>query len=262
MYKVFCYMVLFAFLVVVSLFGCSGLADAYAETSLSEVSSDDGRGTSIDIVVDKTYATAYYWRGAFAGVGRANPDLFRTGFMQPSVDVSLGVGFLSVGANVWYSQGVEDVKDNSEMRYSGSLSTGLGPIGITAGATNYRGNSFLFTDSSVLESNVGFSIDALPFDNSVTYYKNVRGDDDESAYIESNIGVSYKHLNLGVTAGVAVGASGLYGTEETALVDVTPSVSYVIDGNAETVVGFNIGYNPNTDLKMPYITIRTSFSID
>lgn len=216
----------------------------------------------IKIEVDKTYATAYYWRGAFAGVGRANPDLFRTGFMQPSVDVTLDAKLFRVGANVWYSQGVEDVKDNSEMRYSGSLGVDVGPIGITAGATNYRGNSFLFTDSSVLEANVGVSINALPFDNGVVYYKNVSGDDDESAYVASNIGIRYKHLAIGVTAGIALGESELYGTEETALVDLTPSISYTMDGDAKTSISFNIGYNPNTDLRIPYITVGTSFSID
>ena len=102
----------------------------------------------------------------------------------------------------------------------------------------------------------------MPFDNNITVYLNLAGDDDSSIYLAPSLGTTYKNLGIGLAAGLALGESALYGTDGAALVDITPSISYSIPGDAETSVSFNIGYNPNNDLKMAYVTIGTSFSID
>ena len=209
----------------------------------------------VDIAIDTTYASAYYWRGASAGAG--------TSFMQPSVDVSYSAGPVSVGANVWYSQGIEVGDDNSEIDYTLYLGASLGAVDISAGVIDYViPNSFPFAEGHVLEANAGVGISALPFDNSITFYMNLAGDDDSSMYLAPSLGTSYKNLGIGLTAGLVLGESEFYGTEGAALVDITPSVSYTIPGDAETSVSFNIGYNPNSDLKMSYVTLGTSFSID
>jgi hypothetical protein len=220
---------------------------------------EEGSSLPVDIVVDATYASAYYWRGAIAGGG--------TSFMQPSVDVSYTAESentaFSVGANVWYSQGIEDGVDNSEIDYTVYLGASLGAIDINAGVIDYViPNSFPFAEDHVLEANAGIGISALPFDNSITVYLNLAGDDDSSIYLAPSLGTTYKNLGIGLTAGLVLGESELYGTDGAALVDITPSISYSIPGDAETAVSFNIGYNPNSDLKMAYVTIGTSFSID
>ncbi len=220
---------------------------------------EEGSSLPVDIVVDATYASAYYWRGAIAGRG--------TSFMQPSVDVSYTAESentaFSVGANVWYSQGIEDGVDNSEIDYTVYLGASLGAIDISAGVIDYViPNSFPFAEDHVLEANAGIGISALPFDNSITVYLNLAGDDDSSIYLAPSLGTTYKNLGIGLTAGLVLGESALYGTDGAALVDITPSISYSIPGDAETAVSFNIGYNPNSDLKMAYVTIGTSFSID
>ena len=87
-------------------------------------------------------------------------------------------------------------------------------------------------------------------------------DDDSSMYLAPSLGTSYKNVGISLTAGLALGESELYGTEGAALVDITPSISYSIPGDPETSVSFNIGYNPNSGLKMSYVTLGTSFSID
>ncbi len=217
---------------------------------------EEGSSLPVDIAIDATYASAYYWRGAIAGGG--------TSFMQPSVDISYAAGPVSVGANVWYSQGIEGGgADNSEIDYTVYLGASLGAVDISAGVIDYViPNSFPFAEGHVLEANAGVGISALPFDNSITVYLNLAGDDDSSIYVAPSLGTTYKNLGIGLTAGLALGESELYGTEGAALVDITPSISYSIPGDAETAVSFNIGYNPNSDLKMAYVTIGTSFSID
>ena len=221
---------------------------------------EEGSSLPVDIVVDATYASAYYWRGAIAGGG--------TSFMQPSVDLSYTAesesSAFTIGANVWYSQGIEGGgADNSEIDYTVYLGASLGAIDINAGVIDYViPNSFPFAEDHVLEANAGIGISALPFDNNITVYLNLAGDDDSSIYLAPSLGTTYKNLGIGLTAGLVLGESALYGTDGAALVDITPSISYSIPGDAETAVSFNIGYNPNSDLKMAYVTIGTSFSID
>jgi hypothetical protein len=217
---------------------------------------EEGSSLPIDIAIDATYASAYYWRGASAGAGMS--------FMQPSVDISYAAGPVSVGANVWYSQGIDGGDaDNSEIDYTLYVGASLGVIDISAGVIDYViPGSAPFAEDHVLEANAGVGISALPFDNNITVYLNLAGDDDSSIYLAPSLGTTYKNLGIGLTAGLALGESELYGTEGAALVDITPSISYSIPGDAETAVSFNIGYNPNSGLKMAYVTLGTSFSID
>ncbi len=238
---------------------CWYIAAVFALTAaagnMAVVAEEEGSSSPVDIVIDATYASAYYWRGASAGVG--------TSFMQPSADVSYSAGAFTVGANVWYSQGIEDGADNSEIDYTLYLGAGLGAIDLNAGVIDYViPNSFPFAEAHVLEANVGVGVNALPFDNSITFYVNLAGDDDSSMYLAPSIGTTYKNLGIGLTAGLALGESALYGTDGAALVDITPSISYSIPGDPETSVSLNIGYNPNSGLKMSYVTIGTSFNID
>ena len=231
--------------------------------NIAVATEEEGSLLPVDIAVDATYASAYYWRGASAGDG--------TSFIQPSVDVSYTAGPVTVGANVWYSQGIErpddehghELEDNSEIDYTVYLGASLGVVDVSAGVIDYViPNSFPFAEDHVLEANAGIGISALPFDNSITFYVNLAGDDDSSMYLAPSLGTSYKNLGIGLTAGLVLGESAFYGTEGAALVDITPSISYTIPGDAETSVSFNIGYNPNSDLKMSYVTLGTSFSID
>ena len=228
--------------------------------NMTVVAEEEGSSLPVDIVIDATYASAYYWRGASAGGG--------TSFMQPSVDLSYTAesesSAFTIGANVWYSQGIEGGgADNSEIDYTVYLGASLGAIDISAGVIDYViPNSFPFAEDHVLEANAGIGISALPFDNNITVYLNLAGDDDSSIYLAPSLGTTYKNLGIGLTAGLVLGESELYGTDGAALVDITPSISYSIPGDAETAVSFNIGYNPNSDLKMAYVTIGTSFSID
>ena len=226
-----------------------------AVVNIAVATEEEGSLLPVDIAIDATYASAYYWRGASAGAG--------TSFLQPSLDISYTAGPVAVGANVWYSQGIEDGVDNSEIDYTVYLGASLGAVDVSAGVIDYViPNSFPFADGHVLEANAGIGISALPFDNSITFYMNLDGDEDNSMYLAPSLGTSYKNLGIGLTAGLALGESDFYGTEGAALVDITPSISYTIPGDAETSVSFNIGYNPNSDLKMSYVTLGTSFSID
>lgn len=233
---------------------------ASAAGTVTLAAEEEGSSLPIDITIDATYASAYYWRGASAGAGMS--------FMQPSVDVSYTAGPVTVGTNVWYSQGIDDggkndSTNNSEIDYTVYVGASLGAVDISAGVIDYViPGSFPFAEDHVLEANAGVGISALPFDNSITFYMNLAGDDDSSMYLAPSLGTSYKNLGIGLTAGLALGESELYGTEGAALVDITPSISYSIPGDPETSVSFNIGYNPNSGLKMSYVTLGTSFSID
>ena len=228
--------------------------------TVTVVAEEEGSSLPIDIAIDATYASAYYWRGASAGA--------ETSFMQPSADISYAAGPVTVGTNVWYSQGIDgggenDSTNNSEIDYTVYVGASLGAVDISAGVIDYViPGSFPFAEDHVLEANAGVGISALPFDNSITFYMNLAGDDDSSMYLAPSLGTSYKNLGIGLTAGLALGESELYGTDGAALVDITPSISYSIAGDPETSVSFNIGYNPNSGLKMSYVTLGTSFSID
>lgn len=236
---------------VIAVFGLAAVAGG-----MTVVAEEEGSSLPVDIAIDATYASAYYWRGASAGAG--------TSFMQPSLDISYAAGPISVGANVWYSQGIDGGEaDNSEIDYTVYFGASLGAVDISAGVIDYViPGSFPFAEDHVLEANLGVGVSALPFDNSITFYTNLAGDDDSSMYLAPSLGTSYKNLGIGLTAGLALGESELYGTDGAALVDITPSISYSIAGDPETSVSFNIGYNPNSGLKMSYVTLGTSFSID
>ena len=236
---------------IVAIFGLASVAG-----SVTVVAEEEGSSLPVDIAIDATYASAYYWRGASAGAG--------TSFMQPSADISYSAGAFTIGTNVWYSQGIDGGDtDNSEIDYTVYLGAGLGAIDINAGVIDYViPGSFPFAEDHVLEANLGVGVNALPFDNSITFYVNLAGDDDSSMYLAPSLGTTYKNLGIGLTAGLALGESALYGTDGAALVDITPSISYSIPGDPETSVSLNIGYNPNSGLKMSYVTIGTSFSID
>ena len=239
------------------------LAAVMGNTVLMAQDADDST-SPISIVGDIPYVSRYYWRGS----DLSNGD---DGFLQPSIDVSYtaaseGSSF-TIGANVWYSQGIEDgtaIKDNSEIDYSAYIGVSVGPADISAGVIDYViPNDTPFAEGDVLEANVGVSINTLPFDNNVTFYLNLDGDDDDSAYLAPSVGYTYKSLSFGLTLGLALGESAYYGTDGTKLIDITPSVSYAVPfGDNETSISLNIGYNPETDLKIPYITVGTSFSID
>ena len=56
---------------IVAIFGL-----AFAAGTMTAVAEEEGSSLPIDIAIDATYASAYYWRGASAGAG--------TSFMQPS----------------------------------------------------------------------------------------------------------------------------------------------------------------------------------
>lgn len=240
---------------IVAVFGLASLVG-----NMTVGAEEEGSSLPVDIAIDATYASAYYWRGASAGAG--------TSFMQPSADVSYAAGAFTIGANVWYSQGIDgggedNSTDNSEIDYTVYLGAGLGAVDVSAGVIDYViPGSFPFAEDHVLEANVGVGVNALPFDNSITFYMNLAGDDDSSMYLAPSLGTTYKNVGIGLTAGIALGESELYGTDGAALVDITPSISYSIPGDPETAVSLNIGYNPNSGLKMSYVTIGTSFSID
>ena len=230
--------------------------------TMAVAAEEEGSLLPVDIAIDATYASAYYWRGASAGDG--------TSFMQPSADISYTAGPISVGANVWYSQGIDGGDaDNSEIDYTVYLGASLGAIDISAGVIDYAiPGGAPFADGHVLEANLGVGVSALPFDNSIAFYMNLVGEEDDSGdaansmYLAPSLGTSYKNVGIGLTAGLALGESDYYGTEGAALVDITPSISYSIPGDSETSVSFNVGYNPNSGLKMSYVTVGTSFSID
>ena len=57
----------------------------------------------------------------------------------------------------------------------------------------------------MLEANLGVGVNALPFDNSITFYMNLSGDDDSSMYLAPSLGTTYKNLGIGLTAGLVLG---------------------------------------------------------
>ena len=102
--------------------------------TVTVVAEEEGSSLPIDIAIDATYASAYYWRGASAGAG--------TSFMQPSADISYAAGPVTVGANVWYSQGIDgggenDNTNNSEIDYTVYVGASLGVVDISAGVIDY-----------------------------------------------------------------------------------------------------------------------------
>ncbi|MBT3909151.1 MAG: hypothetical protein HOF27_05675 [Rhodospirillaceae bacterium] len=65
-----------------------------------------------------------------------------------------------------------------------------------------------------------------------------------------------------MTLGIAGESPNYYGVDSTALVDITPSVSFDIPvgEEASAAVGMSIAYNPETDGVLPFVTIGTSYN--
>ncbi len=215
-------------------------------------------GLPIDIAADFTYSSLYYWRGGQAGEGS---------FAMPSIDISYGTESVTVGANLWYAQGFEEDSDeshnNSEIDYTLYAEATAGPVDVSIGVIDYTIPAGVpFNDTHVLEVTAGIGMNTLPFDNGVAVYVNVDGDDDNSIFIAPSIGYTYKDWALGLTLGIATGKSDYYSTDGAALLDITPSISYVIPfGDTEAAISLNVGYNPKTGTRMPFFTIGTGFSL-
>ena len=233
-----------------------GIAQAEEESS--------GLDLPIDIAVDFTYSSLYYWRGFEAGF---------SSFAMPSIDVSYSTDAISAGVNIWYAQGFEaddtEGSDNSEVDYTVYAGLTAGPVDISAGVIDYTIPAGApFTEGHVLEANVGIAINTLPFDNSVAVYINLDGETDaagesaNSVYIAPRIGYTYEDWSLGLTLGLAVGESDYYGTTGAAIIDITPGVSYSIPfGGAQASISLNLGYNPENGTKIPFFTFGTGFSL-
>jgi hypothetical protein len=221
----------------------------------------------VDVTLDITYASAHYWRGGNAPGGTR-------GFVQPTLDVSYPVGDGAVAANVWYMAGPEDeVSGNSEIDYTVSASYPVGDVSVSAGAIDYVfpvGAAFRSANADgdeghILEAFVGADFGALidpDLSLRVDAYMNIDGDEDDSVYIAPSISYPLGHLSLGLTLGIAGESPNYYGVDSTALVDITPSVSFDIPvgEEASAAVGMSIAYNPETDGVLPFVTIGTSYN--
>ncbi len=214
----------------------------------------------VGVALDFTYASGYYWRGADAGGGR-------NGFVQPSLDLSYPVSDGSVGVNIWYSAGPEaDATDNSEIDYTVYGSYTVSDVAISVGVIDYViPVGAAFADGHVLEANAGVDVGALidpDLSLGIAVYMNLDGDGDENAlYINPSVGYSLGHLGVGLSLGMA-SDSDYYGIDGSGLVDITPSVSFDIPAgdDASASVGLAIGYNPETNLTVPFFSIGSSYN--
>ena len=208
-------------------------------------------GAVVDVALDFTYSSLRYWRGDQSGHGSA---------AIPSADVSVTSGEVSVGVNLWYAQGLElgPTDDNNELDYTAYAAASAGPVDATVGATNLLVPlDAPFKDGrSTLELWGGVSFPGLPFDNDVRFSLNVDGDEDDSWYLAPSVGYTVDHLTLAMTLGIAGASPGYYGNAGSALIDVTPSISYSIPlGDAEAAASLAIGYNPDAKVTVPYFTM-------
>ena len=208
----------------------------------------------IAVEFDFTYSSQYYWRGASAGPGS---------FAMPSVDVSYADGDLVIGANVWYAQGMEagEADDNNEVDFTAYGGLDVGPLSISVGAIDYLiPLDAPFADGHVLEVFGAASLVDLPFDNSVQFSINIG--DDNSWYLSPSIGHTHGDISCGLTVGIAGSSPNYYRNTDTAVVDITPSVSYAIPISDETEAAATlaIGYNPDAKVTVPFFTLGVGWS--
>ena len=167
----------------------------------------------------------------------------------------------------------DEVSGNSEIDYTVSASYPVGDIEIAVGAIDYvfpvgaafRSANDAGEEGHILEAFAGAELGALidpDLSLRVDAYINIDGDEDDSLYIAPSVSYPLGHLTVGLAVGIAGESPSYYGVDSTAVVDITPSVSFDIPlgDEASAAVGMSIGYNPETDGVLPFFTFGTSYN--
>ena len=83
------------------------------------------------------------------------------------------------------------------------------------------------------------------------------GADVNSWYLNPSVGYTRDDLTFGLSVGIAGSSPDYYGNVDTAIVDITPSVSYALPVSEDTdaAVSLSIGYNPDAKVTVPYLTL-------
>lgn len=209
-------------------------------------------GQSVSIGAD--VVSRYVWRGADFGESLS---------LQPAL--TLGLGGLEVGAWGSYSISASGAGANENdlwATYTVELANGAS---VSVGATDYYfpapgSAGFSYTEAHTLEVSLSFT-GPESFPISLFGGMMARNDPDNSMYLEASLPVSaFEDVDFGIVAGMVAGASGFYGTEGTALVNLGVSASKELEITDSFAPPVSVSYIVNPDADRAYLVFGFSLA--
>ena len=218
---------------------------------LFPATSASGQSASIgaDIV------SRYVWRGADFGESLS---------VQPAL--TFGFGGLEVGAWGSYSISASGAGANENDIWATYTIEASNGAAISFGATDYyfpapgAEEGFSYTNSHTLELSLSVT---GPESFPISLFGGVlaRNDPDNSVYLEASLPVSaFEEIEVGLVAGMVTGASGFYGTEGGAVVNLGISASKALEITDSFAPPVSVSYIFNPDQDRAYLVFGLSLS--
>ncbi|MXV96693.1 MAG: hypothetical protein F4Y07_10270 [Gemmatimonadetes bacterium] len=186
----------------------------------------------------------YVWRGTDFGESLS---------VQPAL--TFGLGGLEVGAWGSYSISASGADANENDLWATYTINASNGASIAFTVTDYyfpapgAEEGFSYTNSHTLELAVGFT-GPESFPISVYGGMMARNDPDNSVYLEASLPVSaFEGVDVGLVAGMVAGASGFYGTDGAAVVNLGVSASKALEITDSFAPPVSVSYifNPDSD---------------
>ncbi len=218
--------------------------------SLVPVGAASGQSVSLGADV----VSRYVWRGADFGESLS---------LQPAL--TFGLGGLEVGAWGSYSisaSGADANENDLWATYTIEASSG---VSFSFGVTDYYfpapgADGFSYTDAHTLELSVAVT---GPESFPVSIYGGMmaRNDPDNSVYLEASLPVAAGgDVEVGLVAGIVAGASGFYGTDGAAVVNLGISASKALEITDSFAPPVSVSYILNPDQDRAYLVFGMSLS--
>ena len=209
-------------------------------------------GQSVSIGAD--VVSRYVWRGADFGESM-------------SVQPGLTFGFRGLEVGAWGSYSVSaSGADFNENDLWATYTIGVsGGASIVVGVTDYYfpapgAEGFSSTNSHTLELSAAVT---GPERFPVSLYGGVmaRNDPDNSVYLEASFPVSvFEDVEVGLVAGMVAGASGFYGTDAAAVINLGVSASKAIEITDSFSLPVSVSYIFNPDQDRAFLVFGLSLA--
>ncbi len=197
----------------------------------------------------------YVWRGADFGESMA---------VQPALTFALGN--LEVGAWGSYSISASGAGANENDLWASYTVAADNGASFSLGFTDYyfpapdAADGFRNGDAHTLELSLGFT---GPESFPVSLYGGmlVYNDDDSSVYLEAGLPVTaVEGVDLDLVAGMVTGASGFYGTEGAALINLGVSAGSEIEITDSFALPVSVSWIVNPDADRSYLVFGMSLA--
>ncbi len=213
-----------------------------------------GPASAQSVSVGADVVSRYVWRGADFGESLS---------LQPAL--TFGFGGLEFGAWGSYSVSASGADANENDLWATYTIEASSGASLSLGVTDYYfpgpgATGFSYTDAHTVELSASVT---GPESFPVTVYGGVmvRNDPDNSVYLEASLPVAAgDDVEVGLVAGMVAGASGFYGTEGAAVVNLGVSASKALEITDSFAPPVSVSYILNPDQDRAFLVFGVSLA--